>query len=313
MPINVPDQLPAIELLEQENIFIMDEYRASKQDIRPLKIIIVNLMPIKVTTETDLIRLLSNTPLQIEIDFLRMKGHRSKNTSDVHMKAFYKTFDQLKVHNYDGMIFTGAPVEMLPFEEVTYWKELTEIFDWSRRHVTSSLFICWAAQAGMYHFYGVPKYLLPHKMFGVFKHRNLNSQLPIFRGFDDEYYVPQSRHTEITEADVLKVKELSIISKSDESGINAVMTKDGRQFFITGHSEYSLFTLDTEYKRDRKKNLPINVPANYYPDNDPSQEPIMRWRSHANLLIANWLNYYVYQETPFNLDAPTRFNMDFQI
>lgn len=313
MPINVPDQLPAIELLEQENIFIMDEYRASKQDIRPLKIIIVNLMPIKVTTETDLIRLLSNTPLQIEIDFLRMKGHRSKNTSDVHMKAFYKTFDQLKVHNYDGMIFTGAPVEMLPFEEVTYWKELTEIFDWSRRHVTSSLFICWAAQAGMYHFYGVPKYLLPHKMFGVFKHRNLNSQLPIFRGFDDEYYVPQSRHTEITEADVLKVKELSIISKSDESGINAVMTKDGRQFFITGHSEYSRFTLDTEYKRDRKKNLPINVPANYYPDNDPSQEPIMRWRSHANLLIANWLNYYVYQETPFNLDAPTRFNMDFQI
>ena len=313
MPINVPDQLPAIELLEQENIFIMDESRASKQDIRPLKIIIVNLMPIKVTTETDLIRLLSNTPLQIEIDFLRIKGHRSKNTSDVHMKAFYKTFDQLKEHNYDGMIFTGAPVEMLLFEEVTYWKELTEIFDWSRRHVTSSLFICWAAQAGMYHFYGVPKYLLPHKMFGVFKHRNLNSQLPIFRGFDDEYYVPQSRHTEITEADVQKVKELSIISKSDESGINAVMTKDGRQFFITGHSEYSRFTLDTEYKRDRKNNLPINIPANYYPDNDPSQEPIMRWRSHANLLIANWLNYYVYQETPFNLDAPTRFNMDFQI
>ena len=313
MPINVPDQLPAIELLEQENIFIMDESRAAKQDIRPLKIIIVNLMPIKITTETDLIRLLSNTPLQIEIEFLKMKGHNSKNTSDEHMKAFYKTFDRLKEHNYDGMIFTGAPVEMLPFEEVTYWKELTEIFDWSKRHVTSSLFICWAAQAGLHHFYGVPKYILPHKMFGVFKHRNVNNQLPIYRGFDDEYYVPQSRHTEILEADIKKVKELDIISKSDESGVNAVMALDGRQFFITGHSEYSRFTLDTEYKRDVINNLPINIPANYYPYNDPSLEPIMRWRGHANLLIANWLNYYVYQQTPFNLDEPTRFNIDFQI
>jgi len=313
MPINVPDQLPAIELLEQENIFIMDESRAAKQDIRPLKIIIVNLMPIKVTTETDLIRLLSNTPLQIEIEFLRMKGHNSKNTSDEHMKAFYKTFDQLKEHNYDGMIFTGAPVEMLPFEEVTYWKELTEIFDWSKRHVTSSLFICWAAQAGLFHFYGVPKYLLPNKMFGVFKHRNLNNQLSIYRGFDDEYYVPQSRHTEILEADIEKVKELSIISTSNESGVNAVMAMDGRQFFMTGHSEYSRFTLDTEYKRDLMNNLPINIPANYYPGDDPSQEPIMRWRGHANLLISNWLNYYVYQETPFNLDQPTRYNPDFQI
>ena len=313
MPINVPDQLPAIELLEQENIFIMDESRASKQDIRPLKIIIVNLMPIKITTETDLIRLLSNTPLQIEIEFLRMKGHNSKNTPDEHMNAFYKTFDLLKVNNYDGMIFTGAPVEMLPFEEVTYWKELTEIFDWSKRHVTSSLFICWAAQAGLYHFYGVPKYLLPNKMFGVFKHRNVNKQLPIYRGFDDEYYVPHSRHTEILEADIEKVNELNIISISDESGVNAVMAMDGRQIFITGHSEYSRFSLDTEYKRDLINDLPINIPANYYPDNDPSQEPIMRWRGHANLLISNWLNYYVYQETPFNLDEPTRFNIDFQI
>ena len=313
MPINVPDQLPAIELLEQENIFIMDESRASKQDIRPLKIIIVNLMPIKVTTETDLIRLLSNTPLQIEIEFLKMKGHNSKNTSDEHMKAFYKTFDRLKGNNYDGMIFTGAPVEMLPFEEVTYWKELTEIFDWSKRHVTSSLFICWAAQAGLYHFYDVPKYPLPHKMFGVFKHRNVNNQLPIFRGFDDEYYVPQSRHTEIREADIEKVKELDIISTSDDSGINGVMAMEGRQFFMTGHSEYSRFTLDTEYKRDLLSNLPIHIPANYYPENDPSQEPIMRWRGHANLLISNWLNYYVYQETPFDLDQPSPFNMDFQI
>jgi len=313
MPINIPDQLPAVELLEKENIFIMDESRASQQDIRPLKIIIVNLMPIKVTTETDLIRLLSNTPLQIEIEFLRMKGHKSKNTSDVHMKAFYKTFDQLKSHNYDGMIFTGAPVEMLPFEEVTYWKELTEIFEWSRVHVTSSMFICWAAQAGLHHFYGIPKYLLPEKMFGVFKHRNLNDKLPIFRGFDDEYYVPHSRHTEVLEADIEKVKELKIVSKSDESGVNMVMTPNGRQFFVTGHSEYSRFTLDTEYKRDVKKNLPIQIPANYYPDNDPNKEPVMRWRGHSNLLISNWLNYYVYQATPYNLDGPMPFSLDFQI
>jgi len=313
MPINIPDKLPAIELLEKENIFIMDESRASQQDIRPLKIIIVNLMPVKVTTETDLIRLLSNTPLQIEIDFLRMKGHKSKNTSEVHMKAFYKTFDQLKSHNYDGMVVTGAPVEMLPFEEVTYWKELTEIFEWSTKHVTSSMFICWAAQAGLHHFFGVPKYLLPEKKFGVFKHRNMIDKLPIFRGFDDEYYVPHSRHTEVLEADIEKVDELKIVSKSDESGVNMVMTHNGRQFFITGHSEYSRFTLDTEYKRDVKKNLPIQIPANYYPDNDPNKEPVMRWRGHSNLLIANWLNYYVYQATPYNLDEPMPFSLDFQI
>ncbi len=302
MPINVPDRLPAIELLQKENIFIMNESQASHQDIRPLKIIIVNLMPIKITTETDLIRLLSNSPLQVEIDFLRMKGHESKNTSDVHMKEFYKTFDQLKSNNYDGMIFTGAPVEMLPFEEVTYWKELTEIFDWSKKHVTSSLFICWAAQAGLYHFYGVPKYLLDKKQFGVFKHKNMNDMLPIFRGFDDEYYVPHSRHTKVMEEDIRKVQELNIISKSEESGVNMVMTPNGRQFFVTGHSEYSRYTLDTEYKRDVKKNLPIEIPVNYYPNDDPEQEPLMRWRGHANLLITNWLNYYVYQATPYNLE-----------
>lgn len=313
MPINVPDQLPAIELLRHENIFIMDESRASHQDIRPLKIIIVNLMPVKITTETDLIRLLSNTPLQIELEFLRMKGHESKNTSDKHMKAFYKTFDQLKSHNFDGMIITGAPVEMLPFEEVTYWKELTEIFDWSRTHVTSTIFICWAAQAGMYHFYGVPKYLLPNKMFGVFRHKNVEEKLPIFRGFDDDYFVPHSRHTEVRESDIEKVKQLKIVSKSNESGVNMVMTHDGRQFFITGHSEYSRFTLDAEYKRDVMKNLPIQIPANYYPENDPAKTPVMRWRGHSNLLFSNWLNYYVYQETPFNLDEPLPFPMDFQI
>lgn len=302
MPINVPDQLPAIELLQKENIFIMDESRASHQDIRPLKIIIVNLMPVKITTETDLIRLLSNTPLQVEVEFLRMKGHESKNTPEMHMKAFYKTFDQLKGKNFDGMIITGAPVEMLPFEEVTYWKELTEIFDWSKQHVTSSLFICWAAQAGLYHFYGVPKYLLDKKMFGVFKHRNLNDTLPIFRGFDDEYFVPHSRHTEIREEDIWKVPELNIASKSAESGVNMVMSYDGRQIFVTGHSEYSKNTLDTEYKRDLKKKLPIEIPANYYPENNPEKEPVMRWKGHANLLISNWLNYYVYQQTPYNLD-----------
>lgn len=302
MPINVPDQLPAISLLQKENIFIMDESRASHQDIRPLKIVIVNLMPIKITTETDLIRLLSNTPLQVEVDFLKMKGHQSKNTSASHMKAFYKTFDQLKTTNYDGMIFTGAPVEMLPFEDVTYWKELTEIFDWSKKHVTSSMFICWAAQAGLYHFYGVPKYLLDKKMFGVFMHYNLNEMVPIVRGFDDEYFVPHSRHTEIREADVLKVPELNIISKSDDSGVNMIMSEDGSQFFITGHSEYSRYTLDVEYKRDLRKKLPIELPRNYYPENDPQKEPLMRWRGHANLLIYNWLNYYVYQETPYNLN-----------
>lgn len=303
MPINVPDQLPAIELLQKENIFIMDESRAEHQDIRPLKIVIVNLMPIKITTETDLIRLLSNSPLQVEIEFLRMKGHESKNTPEIHMKAFYKTFDQLKSKNYDGMIITGAPVEMLPFEEVTYWKELTAIFDWSQKHVTSTLFICWAAQAGLFHFYGVPKYPLSKKMFGVFKHRNTNDTLPIFRGFDDEYFVPHSRHTEVLEEDILKVPELNLISKSDESGVNMVMAQEGRQFFVTGHSEYSRYTLDTEYKRDLKKKLPIEMPVNYYPNDNPEKEPLMRWRGHANLLITNWLNYYVYQQTPFNLDA----------
>lgn len=302
MPINVPDQLPAVELLRKENIFIMDESRASHQDIRPLKIIILNLMPIKITTETDLIRLLSNSPLQVEVEFLRMKGHESKNTPEEHMKAFYKTFDEVKLKNYDGMIITGAPVEMLPFQEVTYWRELIGIFDWSKVHVTSTLFICWAAQAGLHHFYGIPKYLLDKKMFGVFKHRNLDNTLPIFRGFDDEYFVPHSRHTEVREEDILKVGELKIISKSDDSGVNIVMTQNGRQFFITGHSEYSRNTLDTEYKRDLKKKLPIEMPQNYYPGNDSEKQPMMLWHGHANLLISNWLNYYVYQETPFNLD-----------
>jgi homoserine O-succinyltransferase len=302
MPINVPDQLPAIEILEKENIFIMNESRAAHQDIRPLKIIIVNLMPIKITTEADLIRLLSNTPLQVEIEFLKMKGHASKHTPEAHMKAFYKTFDQLKGKNYDGIIFTGAPVETLPFEEVTYWKELTEIFDWAQKHVTASLYICWAAQAGLYHHFGIPKYPLDEKMFGVFSHTTNHDKLPIFRGFDDEFFIPHSRHTEVRQTDIDLVPELQTIASSPKSGPGIIMARNGRQFFLTGHSEYSRFTLDTEYKRDVKKGLPIHIPENYYPDNNPEKEPVMRWKSHANLLFSNWLNYYVYQETPYNLD-----------
>ena len=293
--------LPAVETLRKENIFVMDSDRAQSQEIRPLKIVVLNLMPLKITTETDLVRLLSNSPLQIEIDFLRLKSHTSKNTPIEHMMAFYKDLDEIQKSNYDGMIITGAPVELLEFEEVKYWKELTGIFDWAHNHVTSTLYICWAAQAGMYHFYGVPKYRLPEKMFGVFEHKTNNSLNPIFRGFDDVFYVPHSRHTEVRSRDILKVPELTLISESEKSGVYMVMARNGREFFITGHSEYSANTLDTEYKRDIKKGLPINLPENYYLDNDPKNEPLVRWRSHANLLFTNWLNYFVYQETPYDL------------
>ena len=293
--------LPAVETLRKENIFVMDSDRAQSQEIRPLKIVVLNLMPLKITTETDLVRLLSNSPLQIEIDFLRLKSHTSKNTPIEHMMAFYKDLDEIQKSNYDGMIITGAPVELLEFEEVKYWKELTGIFDWAHNHVTSTLYICWAAQAGMYHFYGVPKYRLPEKMFGVFEHKTNNSLNPIFRGFDDVFYVPHSRHTEVRSRDILKVPELTLISESEKSGVYMVMARNGREFFITGHSEYSANTLDTEYKRDIKKGLPINLPENYYRDNDPKNEPLVRWRTHANLLFTNWLNYFVYQETPYDL------------
>lgn len=302
MPLNIPDKLPAIELLREENIFVIDETQATHQDIRPLKLVILNLMPLKISTETDLLRLLSNTPLQVEIDFLKISGHKHKNTSAEHMRAFYTTFDKISKNKYDGMIITGAPVEQLPFEEVTYWKEMKEILDWTAHHVTSSLFICWGAQASLHHFYGIPKYNLDRKIFGVFKHQVSDNKLPIFRGFDDEYYVPQSRHTEIRREDIEKVPELEIISASEESGINMLMAKNGRQLFITGHAEYSRETLNNEYHRDLKKNLPIDIPKNYYPNDDPAQKPIMKWRSAANLMFSNWLNYYVYQETPYNLD-----------
>ena len=302
MPLNIPDKLPAIELLRHENIFVIDATQATHQDIRPLRIVILNLMPLKISTETDLLRLLSNTPLQVEIDFLKIKGHKHKNTSAEHMKAFYTTFDKINKKKYDGMIITGAPVEQLPFEQVTYWEEMKEIMDWSVHHVTSSLFICWGAQASLNHFYGIPKYDLDKKMFGVFKHEVSDNKIPIFRGFDDEYYVPHSRHTEIRKEDIDKVPELEIISSSAISGVNMVMAKNGRQMFITGHSEYSRDTLNNEYQRDLKKKLPIDIPQNYYRNDDPTQKPIMKWRSAANLLFTNWLNYYVYQETPYDLD-----------
>ncbi len=302
MPLNIPNKIPAINALKRENIFVMPFDKASTQDIRPLKVVILNLMPIKITTETDLIRLLSNTPLQIEIDFLKIKNHTSKNTPIEHLKAFYRPFDQIAENNYDGMIITGAPVEQMEFEEVNYWDELTTIFDWAKTHVTSTLFICWAAQAGLYHYYGIPKHQLREKMFGVFAHKPLEPLYPIFRGFDDVFYVPHSRHTEIRRTDIEQNPGLKILSESEEAGVHIVMARNGREFFITGHSEYAPLTLDEEYKRDLAKGLPIQQPKNYYIDNDPNKGPLVIWRSHANLLFSNWLNYFVYQETPYNLD-----------
>ncbi|MBQ8190572.1 MAG: homoserine O-succinyltransferase [Bacteroidaceae bacterium] len=302
MPLNLPDKLPAIELLKQENIFVIDNSRATQQDIRPLRIVVLNLMPLKITTETDLIRLLSNTPLQMEISFMKVKSHTSKNTPVEHMKAFYRDFELMRDEKFDGMIITGAPVEHMDFEEVAYWDEISDIFSWARTHVTSTLYICWAAQAGLYYHYGVPKYKLDKKMFGIFEHRTNNPLLPIFRGFDDIFYVPHSRHTEVRREDILKVKDLDLISESDESGIYMVMARGGREIFVTGHSEYSPLTLDTEYRRDLDKGLPIDMPVNYYRDNDPAKGPLVRWRAHANLFFQNWLNYYVYQETPFDIN-----------
>ncbi|MBQ4519203.1 MAG: homoserine O-succinyltransferase [Bacteroidaceae bacterium] len=302
MPLNLPDKLPAIELLKQENIFVIDNSRATQQDIRPLRIVVLNLMPLKITTETDLIRLLSNTPLQLEISFMKVKSHTSKNTPVEHMKAFYRDFELMRNEKFDGMIITGAPVEHMDFEDVAYWDEISDIFNWARTHVTSTLYICWAAQAGLYYHYGVPKYKLDKKMFGIFEHRTNNPLLPIFRGFDDVFYVPHSRHTEVRREDILKVKELDLISESDESGVYMVMARGGREIFVTGHSEYSPLTLDTEYRRDLDKGLPIDMPVNYYRDNDPLKGPLVRWRAHANLFFQNWLNYYVYQETPFDIN-----------
>lgn len=302
MPLTLPDKLPAIELLKKENIFVMDTTRAVSQDIRPLRIAVLNLMPLKITTETDLVRLLSNSPLQIELSFMKVKSHTSKNTPIEHMQAFYTDFEEMRQHKYDGFIITGAPVEHLDFEEVGYWEEMTEIFEWARHNVTSTLYICWAAQAGLYHYYGVPKYPLEKKMFGIFKHTVANAELPIFRGFDDEFYVPHSRHTEVRREDIERCPELNILAESEESGVYMVMAREGREIFLTGHSEYSPLTLDTEYRRDLGKGLPIEMPQHYYPNDDPEQPPLVRWRGHANLLFNNWLNYYVYQATPYKLE-----------
>jgi homoserine O-succinyltransferase len=302
MPIKIPNNLPAVNILEKENIFTMDEARAYSQDIRPLRILLLNLMPTKIVTETQLLRMLGNSPLQVEIDFMYTATYEPKNTPHEHLVKFYETFAEVKKRKYDGMIITGAPVEQLPFEEVEYWQELCEIMAWSRRNVYSTLHICWGAQAALYYHYGIPKYDLPAKMFGVFPHRVNIKEKMLFRGFDDIFYVPHSRHTEVRRADIEKVSRLSILSESDEAGIYAVVDKKARHLFITGHSEYDPLTLKAEYERDVALGLPINIPANYYPDNDPKQMPVVRWRSAANLLFSNWLNYYVYQGTPFDLD-----------
>lgn len=302
MPLRLPDKLPAIEFLKHENIFVLGDERANSQDIRPLRIVVLNLMPLKITTETDLIRLLSNSPLQLDVQFMKVKAHTSKNTPVEHMQAFYRDFEKMADEKFDGMIITGAPVEHLEYEQVNYWEEVSGIFDWARTHVTSTLYICWAAQAGLYHHYGVPKYSLPEKMFGIFPQTPLCPSLPIFRGFDDVFYMPHSRHTELRREDILAVPELSLIAESPQSGVGMVMARGGREIFITGHSEYSPYTLDTEYKRDLGKGLPIKMPLNYYRNDDPSQPPLVTWRAHGNLLFQNWLNYYVYQETPYDIN-----------
>ena len=302
MPLNLPDKLPAIEILKGENIFVIDSSRANQQDIRPLRMVVLNLMPLKITTETDLVRLLSNTPLQLEISFMKIKSHTSKNTPIEHMQTFYNDFDEMRHQKFDGMIITGAPVELMDYEEVSYWNEITEIFDWARTHVTSTFYICWAAQAGLYHHYGIPKYPLEKKKFGVYEHLALDPLHPIFRGFDDVFYVPHSSHTEVRKEDILNVPQLKLLSESEGAGVYMVEGREGREFFVTGHSEYSPFTLDVEYRRDKEKGLPIELPQNYYRDNDPTKEPLVRWRGHANLLFSNWLNYFVYQETPYNIE-----------
>lgn len=302
MPLRLPDRLPAIELLKQENIFVMDNSRAVSQDIRPLRIVILNLMPLKITTETDLVRLLSNTPLQLDVSFMKLKSHTPKNTPIEHMMMFYRDFEEMSDEKFDGMIITGAPVETYRYEEVTYWDEIKKIFAWARTHVTSTLYICWAAQAGLYYHYGIPKYPLPHKKFGIFKQQISEPQLPIFRGFDDVFNMPHSRHTEVRREDILADPSLSLIAESADSGVSIVMARGGREFFITGHLEYAPDTLDREYRRDKDTRDDVDMPVDYYKNDDPSQSPLVTWRAHANLFYNNWINYYVYQETPYDIN-----------
>lgn len=301
MPIKIPDNLPAAEILTGENIFVMPEGRAFHQDIRPLKIAILNLMPTKIVTETQLLRLLGNSPIQVDVVLLHPQSHVSKNTPEEHLVNFYKTFYDVREERFDGLVITGAPVENMPFEEVNYWDELKSIMEWSLRNVFSTFHICWGAQAGLYYHYGIGKYPLEEKMFGVFKHKVCEKNVMLLRGFDDEFLAPHSRHTEVRREDIEKVEELRILAESDKAGIYIVKAKGGKQIFVTGHSEYDPLTLKSEYDRDVAKGLPIKVPENYFEDDDPGKAPIVRWRGHANLLFANWLNYYVYQETPFDL------------
>ncbi|MBR2937523.1 MAG: homoserine O-succinyltransferase [Oscillospiraceae bacterium] len=301
MPIQIPNNLPAAEVLQQENIFVMPEDRAATQDIRPLEIVVLNLMPTKIVTETQLSRLLGNTPLQVHIELMHVKSHTSKNTAQEHLLAFYKTFDELKHRKFDGMVITGAPVENMPFEEVDYWPELCEIMQWSTTHVHSTLHICWGAQAGLYYHYGVNKHPLPEKMFGVFEHTKDYPRSILLRGFDDTFWVPHSRHTTVLREDIENVPELKILASSQEAGVYIVSNKRGRQIYVTGHSEYDADTLEREYLRDKSQGLPISVPKNYYPGDDDTQRPVVRWRGHANLLFSNWLNYFVYQTTPYDI------------
>ena len=301
MPIKIPNRLPATQTLHDENIFVITETRAITQDIRPLKILMLNLMPTKIVTETQIARLIGNTPLQVELELLQTATHKSKHTSPEHMLAFYKVFDDIKDQNFDGMIITGAPVEHMPFEEVEYWDELCEIMEWSKTHVTSTLHICWGAQAGLYYHYGIQKHALPEKVFGVFEHTLDHKRSILFRGFDDTFLVPHSRHTTILREDVESVDGLKILASSKEAGVFVVATDRGRQIFVTGHSEYDADTLKKEYLRDKNAGLPIAIPKNYFPDDDDTKEPLVRWRSCANLFYSNWLNYFVYQTTPYDI------------
>lgn len=302
MPIRIPNNLPAKSILERENIFIMDENRAYSQDIRPLKIALINLMPTKINTETQLSRLLGNTPLQVELDLIQMSSHKSKNTSRKHLSSFYKTYDSIKNNYYDGMIITGAPIENLPFKEVTYWDELCELMRWSKKHVHSTLHICWGAQAGLFYHFGIEKVRLQNKLFGIYQHKVVYKNPILLRGFDEVFSVPHSRYTSVRTSDVKKCGKLKILASSKEAGIYAMATDKGKQIFLTGHSEYDRDTLKEEYLRDQKKGLNTAIPVNYFPNDDPTKTPIVSWRSHANLLFSNWLNYFVYQTTPFNLE-----------
>ena len=301
MPIQIPNDLPAAEVLLQENIFVMKQTRAETQEIRPLEIVLLNLMPTKIVTETQLSRVLGNTPLQVHLELMMVSSHRSKNTPQEHLLSFYKTFDELKDRKFDGMVITGAPVEHLDFEDVTYWEELCRIMEWSKTHVHSTFHICWAAQAGLYYHYGIQKRPLPRKLFGVFPHHADYKRSILLRGFDDEFWVPHSRHTTVLREDVEKIPGMKIVASSEEAGVYIMMNKEGRQIFVTGHSEYDADTLEKEYFRDKMAGLQIGVPANYYPDDDDTKPPIVRWRGHGNLLYSNWLNYFVYQTTPYDI------------